>query len=362
VLYHWRQTGLGSFSEGAPERCAAASRRAVAGHLARCGTRHADVAPNPHLPLWVRVVRGLPEPAPTVSVILRARDRFDLLERSAVGLLESAGYPAVELLIVAPAGGAMADSEALTRLSATPRVRLLDAADSASPAAAINRAAASATGEVLLLLDADLDTAAPGWLEEMVSQALRPDVGAVGAKLLLADGRVQHCGLLLGTGPAGIADSYEALAPREAAGYAGRLQLLREVSAVSDACLAVRRTLFEAVGGLDPDHRAGRFADVDFCLRLRERGYRVLLTPFAELSRLARAPAGESVPRPDDADAEHMKLRWGAALVSDPFYSPNFSLRDGHYQLAAPRRRRPWESPAEAGGSAALTPPGSAPA
>jgi hypothetical protein len=88
----------------------------------------------------------------------------------------------------------------------------------------------------------------------------------------------------------------------------------------------------------------------------------VLLTPFAELSRLARAPAGESVPRPDDADAEHMKLRWGAALVSDPFYSPNFSLRDGHYQLAAPRRRRPWESPAEAGGSAALTPPGSAPA
>ena len=269
VLYHWRRTGQGSFSEGAPERCATASRRAIASHLARTGADDAAVEQNPNLPLWARVVRRLPHPAPTVSVILRAHDRVELLDRSATAILETSFYPAVELLVVDTGGAEPAVLDLLERLAQDPRVRVLRDHDPGNTAAVTNRAARSATGEVLLLLDPDVDPNGPGWLEELVSQALRPDVGAAGAKLLYPDGRVQHCGLLLGVGADGIAGSYEALAPRHAAGYAGRLQLLREVSAVSGDCLAVRRGVFNAVGGLDEHNLATAFGDVDFCLRLR---------------------------------------------------------------------------------------------
>lgn len=346
VLYHWRQTGQGSFSEGAPQRCAAASRRAVAGHLARTDGSDASVEPNPLVPLWARVVRRLPEPAPLVTAIVHTRDRADLLARCAAGLLDNAGYPALELLVVDAGSVETATHDLLARLAADPRVRVLPGGHADNPAAAINRAAAAANGEVLLLLDRDIDTAKPGWLDEMVAQALRPEVGAVGAKLLHADGRVQHGGYVLGVGPDGIAGSYEPLAARQAPGYAGRLQLLREVSAVSGACLAVRRAVFDEVGGLDSGHLPTRFTDVDFCLRLRQRGYRVVWTPFAELHR-SDPQAPEAGDRPEPAglqrEAAHMRARWGAMLEADPFYSPNFSRRSGDYQLAAPRRRRPWQ-------------------
>ncbi len=336
ILYHWRQTGQGSFSETAPERCAAASRRAIVGHLGRSVTASTAVEPNPTLPLWTRVVRHLPDPAPLVTVIVQASDRPDLLASVITRVLDATAYPALELLVV-DAGGAPATQEQLARLGQNPRVQVLRNENAESSAALINRAAAQARGEVLVLLDRDIEVTSPDWLDELVVQALRPDVGAVGAKLLDQAGRVRHGGLVLGVGPDGIAASYEPSATREAPGYAGRLQLLREVSAVSSACLAVRRTVFRQVGGLDAENLARHYHDVDFCLRLRAHGYRVLWTPYAELTHAEPdAPGGE--------DAATMRARWGATLAADPFYNPNLSLRDGHYQLAAPRYHYPWRN------------------
>ena len=350
ILYHWRQTGSGSFSEGAPQRCAAASRRAVAAHLSRTGAQDAHVAPNPLVPLWARVTRKVPEPAPTVSVIVHAGAGSAPLEQSMEALLRATRYPSIELILVTTGpGGADVNTE---HLATEAGVQVLHDDGALTPSALTNKAAAAARGDVLLLLHRDIEVISPDWLEEMVSQALRPDVGAVGAKLLYRSGRVQHGGLLLGAGPEGVAASYEPLSPRQAAGYAGRLQLLREVSAVSSDCLAIRRTLFMEIGGLDCENLPERFSDVDLCLRLRERGFRVVWTPFAELQRPDPAAggveAGHHLQRTATSEASFMRERWGAALESDRFYSPNFSLHDGQYQLSAPRRRRPWRDVADA--------------
>jgi GT2 family glycosyltransferase len=224
------------------------------------------------------------------------------------------------------------------------RVRVLSDTGPFNYARLNNRAAQVARGEILLLLNNDVEVIAGDWLRELVSHAVRPDVGAVGARLLYADGRLQHGGVALGI--SGVAGHVELLAPRDSVGYGGRLALTRDVAAVTAACLAIRRTVFDSVGGLDADNLAVAYNDVDLCLRVRERGWRVIWTPFAELYHL------ETASRPFDLSPEqfdryqrevgYMRARWGALLDEDPFYGPNFSLRDGHYQLAAPRRRRPW--------------------
>jgi GT2 family glycosyltransferase len=342
VLYHWRQTGQGSFSEGAPQRCAAASRRAIAEHLARADDASGSVQTHKILPLWARVARALPDPPPPVGVILRHNGDPAILRRRADALL-GLSYPGLEVRILAEDPGCAA----FWGRDTDPRALWSRAPAGAPPGPYINAAAAQSGGSVLLLMDAAFGAGGRDWLEEMVAQATRPEVGAVGAKLLDADGRVLHAGLVLGAGPDRAAASYEPGAGREAPGYAGRLQLLREVSAVGLACLAARRDVFLDAGGLDTDTHATAFADVDFCLRLRARGYRVVWTPFAELWR------GRAASQTAEALADHgaqrrraaawLRARWGSVLDDDPFYNPNFALQEGTYQLAPPRRRRPWQ-------------------
>jgi GT2 family glycosyltransferase len=198
-----------------------------------------------------------------------------------------------------------------------------------------------------LLLNNDVDVIAPDWLTELVSLAIRPDVGAVGPKLLYEDKTIQHAGLVLGIEwPGGVAAHYGLRANRGDAGPFGSLALLRTVSAVTGACLAVRRELYQAVGGLDEVSLAVAFNDVDFCLRLQERGYRNLWTPFAELYHL------ESISRGDDLSGEKlirfqkekaiMRQRWGRVLDSDPYWNPNLSL-NSFGRIIARHSRRPKE-------------------
>jgi GT2 family glycosyltransferase len=170
----------------------------------------------------------------------------------------------------------------------------------------------------------------------------------VGAKLFYKDNTIQHAGVVLGMGwPGGIAGHFGVGAPRYEAGLLGGLALLRSVSAVTGACLAVRRELFNAVGGLDEANLAVAYNDVDFCLRLRERGYRNVWTPFAELYHY------ESVSRGDDLSGEklarlqkeaaYMRQRWGASLDEDPYWNPNLSLNSVSGNVARQSRRPlPW--------------------
>lgn len=351
VLYHWRQTGqASSFSEAFRTRCLDASKRAVAESLAARGIK-ASIGDVPLAPQYLRVMWPLPEPAPLVSVIVPTRDRAALLAACADGVLNRTAYKAIEFLVV-DNGSEEAETAALfERLTRDPRVRIIAAPGPFNYSAINNRAAAEARGEVLLLLNNDIEVMEPGWLHEMVTQAIRPDVGAVGAKLFYADDTLQHGGVVIGTG--GVAGHYALRAEALDSGPMGSLALVRQVSAVTAACLAIRAATFHEVGGLDEQNLPVAFNDVDFCLRVAERGYRNLWTPFAQLYHL------ESVSRGFDTSGEkaarfareslYMQRRWGTKGYADPFFNPNLDLSDP-IGLFAPvsRRVRPWSAVGDA--------------
>jgi glycosyltransferase involved in cell wall biosynthesis len=336
VLYHWRQAGAASFSERWLARCADASRQAVADHLARTGVV-AEARRHPKVPTAVRVVRALPAPPPLVSVIVPTRDRADLLSVCARGVLRGTDYSALEFLVVDNGSREPATAALLADLSADSRVRVLRIEEKFNFAALCNRAASEARGEVLVLLNNDVEIVEPGWLRELVAHALRPEVGAVGARLLYPSGRVQHAGIVLGGGPDGVAAHLLAGAPRDAPGPGAALWLEREVGAVTGACLAVRRASYLAVGGMDEANLPVAYNDVDLCLRLRAAGLRIVWTPFAELIHHESATRAQDTDPARAArlrrDAAFMRARWGAALLDDPFcnahYSPTLPFRPG---------------------------------
>jgi GT2 family glycosyltransferase len=208
-----------------------------------------------------------------------------------------------------------------------------------------NHAVREARGEVVVLLNNDIDVISPDWLTELVSHALRPDVGAVGAKLLYADGRVQHCGITLGPGWALIHQLR--LSDRFDPGPGGELALTRTVLAVTGACMAFRKRVFLEVGGLDETNFSIAFNDIDLCLRMGDFGYRVVCTPFAELFHLESATRGyDDTPEKqamNRREAETFCRIWGPLLDADPFHNPNVVFRWEDSILAdPPRRLRPW--------------------
>jgi glycosyltransferase involved in cell wall biosynthesis len=345
MLYHWRrEAAIPSFSESSLERCVVAARRAIRSHLERRGTL-ARVEPAPLAPSFNRVVYALPGERPLVSVIVPTRDRADLLARCADGVLTRTDYEPIELIIVDNDSREPETLKLLSRLKQDARVRIIRHGDGFNYAAMNNRAVREARGEVVVLLNNDVNVLSSVWLEEMVSHALRPEVGAVGAKLLYPDGRVQHAGIVLGVGH-GAGHLFHLSSGHEL-GYFSFLVLNRQASAVTAACMAVRRSIYLEAGGLDEVNLPVAFNDVDFCLRLSERGYAVVWTPYAELQHLESATRG-----PDqegeraarlDRDAGYLRMRWGSVIDNDPHYNPNCSLVPPRFEPAfPPRRRKPW--------------------
>jgi GT2 family glycosyltransferase len=191
-----------------------------------------------------------------------------------------------------------------------------------------NEAVRRAQGQVVLLLNNDVQVINEDWIERMLEQALRPQVGAVGAKLYFPDDTIQHAGTLVGNlhGP----DHVFAYAERGQAGYGNRLVVTQNLSAVTGACLMMRREVYEEVGGLDEDF-AVAFNDVDLCLKVRQKGYLVLWTPHAELYHFESVTRGYNVDRAKRAFEiqEHDKFfaKWRAHLSEvDPYYTPNLNL------------------------------------
>ncbi len=312
-----------------------------------------QIAPMPGHAAWNIVTWPLPDPLPRVSVIIPTRDRAELLMRAVTGLLYRTDYPNLEVLILDNDSVDACTLSLFQLLQTDPRVRVVRIPGPFNYSALNNAGVRVATGDVLLLLNNDVDVTGSGWLKEMVSHVVRPEVGAVGAKLLYADGRIQHGGVVLGVGThdggAGVAGHFGHFAERGDDGYLGQFALTREVSAVTGACLAVRREVFEAVGGLDETALPVSFNDVDFCLRLRECGYRIIWTPLAELYHLESASRGQAETPEQVAraarEATYMRQRWGTVLDTDPFYNPNFDRKNHTFALAAPpNRERPWRS------------------
>jgi len=297
------------------------------------------------VPATYRLRWPLPIPRPRVSLVIPTRDARELLETCVESLLAKTSYPDLELLIV---DNQSCDPDALAYLDALDRAgraRVLRYDRPFNFSALNNFAVGRTTGEIVGLLNNDIEVIEPGWLEEMVTQALRPQVGAVGARLLYPNQTVQHGGVILGIG--GLAGHAHKHASACDEGYFSRAQVVHDVSAVTGACMVLRRSTYLEAGGLD-EQLPVAFNDVDFCLRLRRAGLRNLWTPFATLIHHESGSRG-----PEDTRAKRLRLhrerklmqaRWREELSADPAYNPNLTLESEDFSLAwPPRVRRPWK-------------------
>ncbi|MFC6790342.1 glycosyltransferase [Methylobacterium komagatae] len=269
----------------------------------------------------------LPDPAPLASVIIPSRDRIDLISVACRGVLEATDYPAIELVVVDNGSADPAVLAFYEELQRDHRVRIVPYPHPFNFAAMVNAGVQAASGQVVVLLNNDIGVRDSGWLREMVRQAIRPDVGAVGAKLLFGDGKLQHAGVVVGL--AGRAGHLLRRRPADTPGHLGQLRVAHEVSAVTAACLAVSREKYQAVGGFDAESFPVDFNDVDFCLRLGARGYKTIWTPAAELFHFESVSRGPSVGAKRERferEAARFTERWLEVIRHDPFYHPALSL------------------------------------
>jgi glycosyltransferase involved in cell wall biosynthesis len=345
ILYHWRaMTGSAARSPAAKPHARIAARNAVADHLERRGIcAEVDFAQGPSF----QQIRYPLAAEPSVTIIIPTRDRSDLLGRCLDGILGATDYRNFEVLIVDNQSREPATARLYRRVGDDPRVRVLHYAQPFNFSLINNWAAERAGGEVLLFLNNDTEIIDKGWLRHLAANAVRPEVGAVGAKLLYPGGRVQHGGIILGMG--GVAAHFHLRRRAEDAGYFGRAQLQQNLSAVTAACLAVRRRVFADSGGFDGANLAVAFNDVDLCLRLRERGHLIVWTPLALLYHHESASRASDL-LPDqqhrfEREIRYMRARWGAVLDRDPYFNPNLSLWDPTIALAFPPRvSYPWRA------------------
>lgn len=326
-----------------PSLSAAATRTVLQAHVARAGLA-ADVCERREGG-W-RIRYRLPAPAPLVSIIVLTRNGFSLLRPLVQGLQRGSDDVPRELLIVDNGSDDAATLDYLASLARDGLARILRYPHPFNFSAMNNLAAAEARGAVLALLNDDIEVIDDGgWLREMTALALRPEVGAVGAKLCYPDGTIQHAGMVLGLG--GVAGHAHRGLRDAPAGAHAETSHVREVAAVSAACLVLRADLYRAAGGLDAAHLPVAFNDVDLCLKLRRLGHRILWTPYAQLTH------HESATRGHDHDAARVRRfrreekvllrRWGAAVRADPFCNPNLALTDPLLPPARrPRVEKPW--------------------
>jgi GT2 family glycosyltransferase len=243
-------------------------------------------------------------------------------------------------IIIVDNGSVEPDTLAFFRAIEQQNVRVLAESGPFNYSRLNNRAATTARGDILVFLNNDTEIDDPGWLTEMMSHAARTEVGAVGARLWYPDGTLQHGGVVLGLG--GVAGHAFPHIPRGHPGYFNRAMLQQNCSAVTGACMAVRKAVFEELGGFDEVNLGVTFNDIDFCLRLTQRGYRVVWTPYANLIHHESASRGHQRTAEEQAEFEravaYMQTTWGAQLMHDPFYNPNLSLNPPGFEIAFPPR------------------------
>ncbi len=343
VLYHWRQT-VDSFSRISADRARDAAVRAVNDHFARTG--ETAVAEAEGHSSHLRIRWALPAVRPLVSIVIPMKDKAAVTRQCLDGIFNRTAYGPIEVVIVDNGSVEPDTIGLLSELRQRANVRIVEDRGEFNFSRLVNRGVAASSGEVCLLLNNDVAVINPEWLSELVGHALRPHVGAVGAKLYYMNDTVQHGGVILGIG--GVAGHINRSVPRRSRGYFNRLNLAQEVSCVTGACLAVRRGVYDAVGGFNERDLAISFNDVDFCIRLRQAGYTIIWTPGAELyhhESLSRGrPDGTpEAARRNDAEIAYMRRRWGPVLDSDPYYNPNLSLEAESFRLApVTRARKPW--------------------
>jgi GT2 family glycosyltransferase len=326
VLYHWRKTpgSIAATSEAKPQ-AGALQEKAVNAHLRRLNLpARAEQSDLPHR------LQILPVPRtsfPSISIIIPTKDAPDMLGRCLTSLSERTSYPKYEVILM---DNETTDARALQLMQQSP-ARRISFPDPFNFSRSNNQGAMAATGDFLVFLNNDTEIVTEDWLEHLLYYAEQPEVGAVGALLIYEDRTVQHAGVALGM--RGTADHTMRGFPIGADGYAGSLACAREVSAVTAACLMMRKSLFHEIGGFN-EHFFTAYQDVDLCLRLRQRGLRLICTPEALVVH------HESVSRRNYYDMIDRALlldQWESMIErGDPYYNHNLNLERGDYSPRSP--------------------------
>lgn len=345
VLYHWRVIeGSTAQSTDFKPYVLEAQVRAVSDHLERVGVKGAQVEILREIS-HLRVRFPIPDPAPLVSLIIPTRDKVDILRVCVDSLLEKTTYTNYEILVVDNGSVEPETLEYFEKLKADPRVRIVEDRLPFNFSRINNHAVRSARGSLLGFLNNDLEVINPEWLNEMVSRAVRPEVGGVGAQLWYPSELLQHAGIILGIG--GVAGHNQKGRRRGDPGYFNRVILPQNLSAVTAACLIMRKDIFDQIEGFNEQDFSVAFNDVDLCLRIIKAGYQIVYDPYAELYHHESASRGyENTPDKFlrfEGEIERMKQFWGPVLKKDPYYNPNLTLLSEDFAFAfPPRQEKPW--------------------
>ncbi|MGR5793034.1 glycosyltransferase family 2 protein [Escherichia coli] len=327
VLYHWRTIeGSTALASGEKSYTMEAGIKALRDYFSKQQpevTVEAGLVPNTY-----RVRYPISEPAPLVSLLIPTRDRRALTETAVRSIIDRSTYTHFEILILDNGSVEQETLDFFAQIQQEDsRVRVLRYDHPFNYSAINNFGVRHAKGAIIGLVNNDVEVINPDWLTEMVSHCMRPEIGCVGAKLYYSNDTLQHGGVILGIG--GVAGHSHKQYPRHHPGYFSRLLLTQTLSAVTAACLLIRKNIYEEVAGLDEENLHVAFNDVDFCLKVREAGYRNLWTPYAELYHYESISRGaedspEKIAR-FAREVNFMKSKWGKHLELDPFYSPNLS-------------------------------------
>lgn len=336
VLYHWRAiAGSTALALGEKNYAADAGRRALQEHLQR-----SELAGKVEIrPEGYRVRYALPEAKPKVSLIVPTRDRVGLLRTCVESILAVTDYPNYEIVVVDNQSSEPETLRYFNEIKQNPRVRVLEYDAPFNYSKINNYAASHCICDIIGLINNDIEIIHPDWLSEMVSHAVRPYIGVVGAMLYYPNDTIQHAGVIVGLG--GVAGHAYVSMQKGYPGQMFRAKLIQNLSAVTAACLLVRHEVFNQVGGLDAGLQVA-FNDVDFCLRVREKGYLNLWTPYAEMYHHESASRGyEDTPEKQRrfiGEITYIKNRWGESLLFDPAYNPNLTLNSHNFEIASEPR------------------------
>ena len=337
LLYYWR-LHAGSVASGIEAKPYAieSARGAVADHLRKHGFEHFTITSTRAFETIFKITYEIIGD-PKISIIIPNKDHVEDLRRCVTSIIEKSTYDNYEIVIVENNSETKEIFSYYEELKNNPSIKIVTFKGAFNYSAVNNFGVGAATGDYVLLLNNDTQVITVNWLEELLMYAQREDVGAVGGKLYYADQTIQHAGVVIGLGAHRTAGHTHYRQKRENLGYMGRLCYAQDVSAVTGACLMVKKKLYEEAGGLD-DGFAVSLNDVDFCLKLRQLGYLNVFTPFAELYHY------ESVSRGLDTDGEkaaryneesaRFREKWKVQLeAGDPYYNPNFTLDKSDFSL-----------------------------
>jgi len=322
ILYHWRMVaGSVAAAVNAKGDLGKLQQRAVQAQLDRLGfNARAEPGDYPHR---VKIVPRVRCSWPKVSIIIPTKDNPDILQQCLYSLFSRTSYPAFEVLCI---DNSTSDARALQEMKEAPVQRIL-LTGKFNFSKANNLGLAHSTGDYLVFMNNDIETLSPDWIEQMLYYAEQEEVGAVGGLLLYPDHTIQHAGVVLGC--RGTADHVLRGCPGDADGYAGSLSCAREISAVTAACMMMRRDVYESVGGFN-EHFFTAYQDVDLCLKVRERR-RIIWTPRARFIHHESASRGTYYDHVD----RHLLLDFWEPLIQagDPYYNPNFNVEACDYRL-----------------------------